>query len=754
LVQLAMNISMKSPSAYGMLKEHIQIPELRTLQIIQAKQPRLPIGISPAGADLIREYLTRLRYHGALAISVDDTKILESVDVYRDSKRNGRYFVIGQAGEEIEVLDPEAFRKALSNAIAATKLRLWVLRVTGVPSIPSMIVSSLAITNLDADVLVEHSWSILQLLWERDINVVSYACDGASVERKVQSLLKARATYVKTYTLPHPGSGCADIEITVAHYGDRVLAFIQDPKHALKTARNNVYSGARALLLPNHLITLAQIWQIYFEGGPLFGREVKRPDKQDDNGAGRFGNSDTLGWVIEHHPEHRGLIAYLFIFGEFIDAYQSRTLPLAERVVMLTRGMFFLDMWEKFLDAGRFPKAKHFISHEAKAIMQIIYHGFMEALFIYRDDLGPNNRHPFCPWLFGTDACEHVFGLCRQMVMDFTVLDFWHMIPKLFLSLRRHISHRNTNPRATTSGYNHAALFDHNNLDMSMLSDYSQVTDAHLARYTRQAFDEASSLFDFLGVSVEEIYPWSAGSTARDRAMQSHENKQHDVNDLFESDSDGGSSSDECDYWDSELEMDEEDMRLAKAAVLRKMEEKDLPAAARKRAAELAYAEAGLETDRRAKIDDLPDVDEEQEAAAIELERDLVAEKLADSLPAVDAPLEHSNPFQMSSQTGIPINLQHLVALRRKHETPEAAKASRTRTSYNYAKDHDTSKKRGPTEHQKLARAYAQIAREYRVQSESTGAQRKLRWTGQVIASGGNAQNAVKVADAAATRVS
>ncbi|KAL1715092.1 hypothetical protein EV715DRAFT_208265 [Schizophyllum commune] len=772
LVQLALNISMKSASAYEMLQEHVQIPQLRMLKNIQAKQPRLPIGLQTSrGAELVLEYFVRLRYYGPVALSCDDTKVLCSLNVYFDNARQC-YFVIGHTGEEIPIADPAAFRGIIPNLTAATKLRLWVVRATGVPSIPSVIVAALPITNLDADALADHSWTVLQLLWERSINVVSYACDGASVERRVQGLLKARASYFKTYTLPHPGAGCANLEITVAHYGSNVLAFIQDPKHALKTARNNVYSGARALLLPNHLVTLNQLWQVFFEDGPLFARDVKRPDKQDDNAGSRFGNSDTLEWLVKTHPEHRGLIVYLFVFGEFIDAYQSRTIPIHERVLMVTRGMFFLDVWEKFLERGCFPRAQHFISHEAKAIMRILYHGFMEALFIYRDNLSSSGRHPpFCPWLFGSDACEHVFGLCRQMVMDFTILDFWYMLPKLFLMLRRYLSHRNTDSRATASGYQHTALFDFKNLDMHMLSDYSQVSDAHLAKLTLQAFDEVSSLFEFLGASVEEIYlprddalpgfatgAWdmdttmsSGGPTPQGRHTGGEEDDYSEGDDELEGD--------ESEYWDSDLEMDEEEMRDAKAAILRKMEKNELPPSLRKRVADLTYAEAGLETERRAMIEALPDVDDEEEEDVLQSERSAVAdalrasEQLSDNLPAVDLVAERSNPFQMLSQASGSIDLKVLVSLREKHQTPEAARASRTRAAYHRGKDVDSKKKRAATEHYKLIRAYAQIAREHNIQSDSTGAQRKLRWTGTVKASG-NSQNAAKAADAAASKVS
>lgn len=45
-------------------------------------------------------------------------------------------------------------------------------------------------------------------------------------------------------------------------------------------------------------------------------------------------------------------------------------------------------------------------------------------------------KYPLLPWLHCTEAVEHVFGMCRQIIKDFTVLDFYLMVPKLFIKLR------------------------------------------------------------------------------------------------------------------------------------------------------------------------------------------------------------------------------------------------------------------------------------------------------------------------------
>jgi hypothetical protein len=62
---------------------------------------------------------------------------------------------------------------------------------------------------------------------------------------------------------------------------------------------------------------------IAFEDGPLYHRDVEKLDRQDDNAATRFFLGDTLKWLSDRYPELLGLVVYLFVFGELINAYQN-----------------------------------------------------------------------------------------------------------------------------------------------------------------------------------------------------------------------------------------------------------------------------------------------------------------------------------------------------------------------------------------------------------------------------------------------
>ena len=228
-----------------------------------------------------------------------------------------------------------------------------------------MVVASLGINDLSAERLIEYLWQVNQGLLVQNIKVRSYACDGTSVERSVQRLLEERASSTITYRIIHPGINKPPISILIPVFGNNPIANIQDPKHRLKTYRNNIFSGARVITFPHHVVMYSQVHTIAFEDGPLYHRNVKKLNRQDDNAATRLFSGATLEWLNNKHSEHLGLVVYLFIFGELIDAYQNHHISIVAHVEMVLRAFFFMELWESFLDRAGYSKSRHFLSHEA-----------------------------------------------------------------------------------------------------------------------------------------------------------------------------------------------------------------------------------------------------------------------------------------------------------------------------------------------------------------------------------------------------
>lgn len=78
----------------------------------------------------------------------------------------------------------------------------------------------------------------------------------------------------------------------------------------------------------------------------------------------------------------------------------------------------------------------------------------MSLVLIYRDRT--DGISALLPWLHLSEACEHAFGEARQIIKDFTMLDFIYMIPKLRVKMRQVIlKSKTSDPKARAAGYSH-----------------------------------------------------------------------------------------------------------------------------------------------------------------------------------------------------------------------------------------------------------------------------------------------------------
>ncbi|KAJ3722298.1 hypothetical protein C8R42DRAFT_580354 [Lentinula raphanica] len=248
----------------------------------------------------------------------------------------------------------------------------------------------------------------------------------------------------------------------------------------------------------------SQIREIALQDGPLFKRDVIKLDRQDDNAAQRLFSASTIEWLSskDRSETHIGLVVYLFVFGELVDAYQNRSVGLLHRCRMVLRAYFFLDFWETFLDQASYPKTKYFLSKEVVDIIRISIRGFFELLYIHRDHLG--RQWALFTYLAGTSLCEHVFGMARTLDPDFTLYSWYTLKPKLTMMLERavHQSWQSSDSKARASGYNHSYL-DRHGVDVKSLSLFP--TDNQIDEASRMAYSDASDLFCLFGLSPDEL---------------------------------------------------------------------------------------------------------------------------------------------------------------------------------------------------------------------------------------------------------
>ena len=370
------------------------------------------------------------------------------------------------------------------------------------PKVTPIIVAALPINAMDAPALFILLKRVLDGLFEKGIRVVSYASDGTVVERSVQRLLLAELTPIR-YSIKNPRLGCDPTVIDFGTYHGQVICIIQDSKHTLKTLRNNLFSGARLLTFGNFISTYRHIANIAQGAGtPLFSRDVKKVDHQDDNAAVRLFSADVLKYLADHHHDYIGEIVYLFVFGELIDAYQNRSMAHLERIKLVLRARYFLNSWEIYLQACGYRKDHYFISHDANDILHILIDGLIALVIIHRDYLPMSVA--LLPWLHSSEACEHVFGEARCVVKDFTFLDFVYMIPKLRIKLHEAVLRgKSSDGKARAAGYSHT-YFDHEGLDLVILSTYP--TNDEIELISEEAAQEADSLVALLGVDPEMLH--------------------------------------------------------------------------------------------------------------------------------------------------------------------------------------------------------------------------------------------------------
>jgi hypothetical protein len=164
---------------------------------------------------------------------------------------------------------------------------------------------------------------LTNLLHQQNIHPVSLASDGTEVELQTQDLIAHAASGYVEYIIPTKSLGTSgNILLRINLYlGLYPFITVQDSKHALKTSRNQLLTGARILILGIFPTFFAQLRELAMNAaGPLFVRDVERLDRQDDRAAAR---ASTLNFQMKEYPDQRGLSVYLFVLGELFDAHAT-----------------------------------------------------------------------------------------------------------------------------------------------------------------------------------------------------------------------------------------------------------------------------------------------------------------------------------------------------------------------------------------------------------------------------------------------
>ena len=155
--------------------------------------------------------------------------------------------------------------------------------------------------------------TVLDFAHQSNINILSIGADGARSEFNAQTQIMNSASTYFTFDDPF-----YNVHLKVPIINGKPLVRIQDPKHAKKTARNQLFTGARLLSLGIDTARYDQLFQLA-QNHTLLKRDVINVDKQDDGAAYRIFHSETLAQIIESEnvPSNMiGLFVYLFVLGK------------------------------------------------------------------------------------------------------------------------------------------------------------------------------------------------------------------------------------------------------------------------------------------------------------------------------------------------------------------------------------------------------------------------------------------------------
>ncbi|KAG9098220.1 hypothetical protein FS749_004343 [Ceratobasidium sp. UAMH 11750] len=250
-------ICVQSKSAYHTLRSHFPARLPSSFHQIRSREPKFPLGIDTNYiSTLTRSCMQQVQYTGPVCLSCDDTKLLPSLQAYYDGSKQ-EWKLIGSTGDPVNIKNNDELIKVLqqNNFEKASKVRLWVVQIP-LQGVAPLAIAALPIgSNMPAPVLANHLKTVLDALHDAEIGVVAYASDGSTVEQNVQDLVSKASTHHQDFVIPCGTDECSDtgpwtpgdssVTFKLGFYREKPLVMIQDSKHALKTCRNNLFSGAR-----------------------------------------------------------------------------------------------------------------------------------------------------------------------------------------------------------------------------------------------------------------------------------------------------------------------------------------------------------------------------------------------------------------------------------------------------------------------------------------------------------------------------
>ncbi|RHZ88487.1 hypothetical protein Glove_22g143 [Diversispora epigaea] len=249
--------------------------------------------ISPYALDLFRQNLAG---HGIQNLCFENVarfkRFLDKINYKGPSLRYSSQLgcVIGstlsQEETKINIYNdiPKIIQSIKNKKEIANYVRVYILQVP-LPKFPPVIIALISNNGKDSAETIAnlHKKLILEIAPQLNISILSIGSDGAASEFRAQSIIMNTRTTDKieiTNRLLNINFSCP------VFFNVGPVIQVQNPKHAKKTARNIVMSGARVLTFGQNIINFEHFLQLVnLPSSVLFKNDIIKLDRQDDGAA-------------------------------------------------------------------------------------------------------------------------------------------------------------------------------------------------------------------------------------------------------------------------------------------------------------------------------------------------------------------------------------------------------------------------------------------------------------------------------------
>ena len=231
MIRLALSLHIQSPSAYDMLRDTgmVKLPSCRTLfnysHVKPAKEGIDEVVLEDMTAKLSKMKKRHSRYHVLMA---DEMYISQNLVFQKSTGRLVGYTTLDELDKDIQRLECFFENGAEADYEEDIATKVLVYMVKGVTNGLKDVVATYAVGNLTALQMYAWTWDVIGALERSGIAVVAFVADGSSVNR---AFIKMHKPVTKLT------SGVVFDTINKASR-DRILYFMSDTPHLLKTIRN------------------------------------------------------------------------------------------------------------------------------------------------------------------------------------------------------------------------------------------------------------------------------------------------------------------------------------------------------------------------------------------------------------------------------------------------------------------------------------------------------------------------------------